>query len=290
MSKYLISTDSTADLSAEYVKEHGIPIHPLYYYVNGEQYGAGRELPLKEFFDGMRNDAKVSTSASTPEVCKQLFEQQVSEGYDVLHLSFSSGLSCSYQSACIAADEVMESHPGARIVVIDTLCASGGQGLLVYFAVKLKEEGKSLDEVAQWVNDNIQHLCHQFTVDDLKYLYRGGRISKMVQILGTLINVKPVLHVDEAGKLIPVGNVRGRRKSLNALIDNMGAHIDGYAQDTVMITHGDCVEDAEYVAAQVKERFGVKEVIINYLSPTIGSHAGPGTLALFHLGDSRAIK
>ena len=135
-----------------------------------------------------------------------------------------------------------------------------------------------------------QNFVHIFTVDDLKYLYRGGRISKTVQILGTLINVKPVLHVDEAGKLIPVGNVRGRRKSLNALIDNMGAHIDGYNNDTIMITHGDCIEDAEYVAAQVKERFGVKEVIINYLSPTIGSHAGPGTLALFHLGDSRAIK
>ena len=158
MNKYLISTDSTADLSEAYITEHNIPIHPLYYYVNGEQFGDGHELPFKEFFDKMRHDAKVSTSASTPEICKKLFEEQVSAGYDVLHLSFSSGLSCSYQSACIAAEEVMESHPGSRIVVIDTLCASGGKGLLVYYAVKLKEEGKSLDEVAQWVNDNIQHL------------------------------------------------------------------------------------------------------------------------------------
>lgn len=289
MNKYLISTDSTADLSAEYVREHGIPIHPLYYYVNDVQYGAGHEMPLKEFFDGMRHDAKVSTSASTPDVCKQIFEEQVNAGYDVLHLGFSSGLSCSYQSACIAAEEVMESHPGSRIVVIDTLCAAGGQGLMVYYAVKLKEEGKSLDEVVAWVKDNIQHLCHQFTVEDLKYLYKGGRISKTVQILGTLINVKPVLHVTEEGKLAPAGNVRGRKKSLNALVDNMGAHIAGYGNETVMISHGDCIEDAEYVAGLVKERFGVKNVIINYLDPTIGSHSGPGTVALFHLGDTRSI-
>lgn len=289
MGKYIISTDSTADMLDSYVEKFNIAIHPLYYYVNDEQFGAGHELPLKEFFNDMRNDAKVSTSASNPDVCKQIFTKQVEEGYEVLHLGFSSGLSCSYQNACIAAADVMDSHPGSRIVVIDTLCASGGQGLLVYKAALLKEQGKSLDEVADWVRANIQHTCHQFTVEDLKYLWRGGRISKTVQILGTLINVKPVLHVDEEGHLVSVGNVRGRKKSLNALIDNMGAHIAGYDNDVVFITHGDCLDDAEYVASQVKERFGVKEVVINYLSPTIGSHAGPGTIALFHMGDSRKV-
>ncbi len=289
MSKYIISTDSTADMLDSYVEKYNIAIHPLYYYVNGQQYGAGHELPLKEFFTDMRNDAKVSTSASNPDVCRQIFTKQVEEGYEVLHLGFSSGLSCSYQNACIAAEEVMDSHPGSRIVVIDTLCASGGQGLLVYKAALLKEQGKTLDEVAEWVRENIQHICHQFTVEDLKYLWRGGRISKTVQILGTLINVKPVLHVDEEGHLVSVGNVRGRKKSLNALIDNMGAHIAGYDNDVVFLTHGDCIEDAEYVANQIKERFGVKEVVINYLSPTIGSHAGPGTIALFHMGDSRKV-
>ncbi len=289
MNKYIISTDSTGDIHPDLVKKHNIILHPLYYYVNGEQYGAGHELPMKEFFDSMRNDAKVSTSASNPDVIRTLFEQQVGEGYEVLHLSFSSGLSCSYQNAVMVANEVMENHPGSRIVVIDTLAASGGQGLIAYKAILLKEQGKTLDEVADWVRENIQHTCHQFTVEDLKYLWRGGRISKTVQILGTLINVKPVLHVDEEGHLVPVGNVRGRKKSLNALLDNMASQLGGVENDVVFINHGDCIEDAEYVAQQVRERFGIQNIVINYISPTIGSHSGPGTLALFHMGKSRNV-
>ncbi len=290
MRPYIISTDSTADLTESYIKAHNITIHPLYYYVNDQLYGGGNELPLKDFYDAMRNDAKTSTSASNPDFIMKTFEQQVTDGYDVLHLSFSSGLSCSYQNAAMCAAETLDKHPDARIEVIDTLCAAPGQGLLVYYAVKMKEEGKSLDEVAAWVRENMLHICHQFTVEDLKYLWRGGRISKSTQILGTLINVKPVLHVDNEGHLIPLRNVRGRKKSLNALVENMADHVADYNQDVVFIGHGDCIEDAEYVANLVKERFGTKEVVINYISPTIGAHSGPGTLALFHLGDSREAK
>ena len=186
--------------------------------------------------------------------------------------------------------ELRASYPEAKIIVIDSLCASLGEGLLVHYAVQMKEERKSIEEISEWVENNRLHICHQFTVDDLIYLHRGGRIKKSIAILGTLINVKPVMHVDNEGRLVPLNNVRGRKKSLNALVDNMGAAIEGCKNDWVFISHGDALEDAEYVRNLVQERFGVQNFIINPVSPTIGSHSGPGTIALFYFGNQRLMR
>lgn len=288
MRDFIISTDSTADLPDSYIREHKLAIHPLYYTVEGVQYGGqNNNLPMATFFNMMRNGSIPTTSASNPDVIVNTFRSQVEAGYDVLHLSFSSGLSCSYNNACVMAREVMEDHPEARIEVIDTLSASLGQGLLVHCALQMKEQGKTLDEIKDWVNSNKLHMCHQFTVEDLKYLWRGGRISKTVAILGTLINVKPVLHMDDEGHLVPLINVRGRKKSLMSLIDNMEAQMGDYKNEYVFISHGDCEPDALFLAEQVKARFGIDAMIINNISPTIGSHSGPGTVALFHFGTKR---
>ena len=287
MRDYIISTDSTADLPDDYVKQHNITVHPLYYVLDDFQYGGERMIPKHEFYQRMRDGAIATTCASNPDVVSSLFTREVEAGYDILHIGFSSALSSSYNNAAVVSREVMEAHPEAKITVIDSLAASLGQGLLVHYAVKLKEEGKSLEEVAEWVENNKLHICHQFTVEDLKYLYRGGRISKSVAILGTLINVKPVLHVDNEGRLVPMSNVRGRKKSLNTLVANMAAQIGDYKNEIIFIGHGDSLEDAEYVRDKIKEQFGIDSFIVDYISPTIGAHSGPGTIALFHLGEAR---
>ena len=225
--------------------------------------------------------------ASNPDFVQNTFKKAIDAGYDILHLSFSSALSSSYNTAAVAAREICEENPNARIVVIDSLCASLGQGLLVHKAVMMKEAGKSMDEILTWIQDNRLYFCHEFTVDDLFNLHRGGRVSKATAIIGTLINVKPVLHVDDEGRLMPVENVRGRKKSLIALVDHMEEKIGDFKNDTVFISHGDCLEDAEFVRDLVTKRFGITNFIINYVSPTIGAHSGPGTVALFYMGTHR---
>lgn len=285
--KYIISTDSTADLPDSYIKEHGIVIQFLSYAFGDEVYGAGNQMEPHAFYERMRSGEMPTTNACIPNEVQHSFETYLAEGYDILHISFSSGLSASYNNARIAANELMEQYPERKILLIDSLCASLGQGLLVHYAVTMKENGKTMEEVAEWLEQNKLHLCHQFTVDDLYHLHRGGRVSKATAILGTLINVKPVLHVDDEGHLTSVCNVRGRKKSLIKLVDNMEAQIEGFQNDIIFISHGDCLEDAEFVAAQVRERFGIENIMINYVSPTIGSHSGPGTVALFHLGRNR---
>ena len=291
MRDFVIITETTADLPASYIEENGLIIAPLYYQIGDTVYGEEKHMELKEFFDAMRNGAAPTTSASNPDTLRKLYIEIIESGKDILHLAFSSGLSCSYNNASFVANDISEEYPDAKITVIDTLCASLGQGLIVNSAVQMKKQGKSIDEIAAWVESKKLNLCHQFTVDDLIYLYRGGRLKKSSAILGTIINIKPVLHVDNEGHLVPLTKVRGRKKSLNALVDNMVAALEGYDYDFenewVYISHGDCQEDAEYVKAQIEERIGVKNFMINYLSPTIGSHSGPGTVALFHYGKAR---
>ncbi|MBR4343478.1 MAG: DegV family protein [Lachnospiraceae bacterium] len=283
---FIISTDSTSDFPASFIKENNLVIHKLHYIVDGETYGDEKELEIRDFFNRMRKGATVSTFATNPDKSKEIFRKQLSEGYDVLHIAFSSGLSSAYSNSVTAAEEVLSEFPDGRIEVIDSLCASGGQGLYVWYALKLQKEGKSMDEIIKWLNSHKMNLCHSFTVDDLSYLHRGGRISKTEKVFGTLLNIKPVLHVDNDGKLVSVTNVRGRKKALNALVDQMESHLGSFRDknDLIIITHGDCLSDAEYVRDQVKERFGYKNFMLGYLTPTIGSHAGPGTLALFYLG------
>lgn len=287
MNKFIITTDTTCDLPQEYLSQHNIVLIPLYYSFNGQIYGDKNEMEPKEFYDTMRKGAMPTTMAVNPDTAREVFTKLLDEGYDILHIAFSSGLSGSCSVAATTARELCEERPDAKIVVIDSLCASLGEGLLIYKATQLKESGMTLDELAAWLESNKLNLCHIFTVDDLHHLHRGGRVSKTAAIIGTLINVKPVLHVDNEGHLVPLVNVRGRKKSLISLVDQMEKRIKGYQNDIVFISHGDCLEDAEYVASQIKERFGIDQFIINYVSPTIGSHSGPGTVALFFMGDVR---
>ena len=289
MKDFLISTDTTADLPESFVKDNNIDIHTLFYAFGDVIYGTDNIMPEKEFFDRMRNGEMPTTMACNPEDCKTIFEKRVNEGFDILHIAFSSALSSSCNNACIAANEVMEEHPGSRIVVIDSLSASMGEGLMVYKAIQMKKNGSSMDEIIDFLNSHILNFVHNFTVDDLNHLSRGGRVSKATAIIGTLASIKPVLHVNNEGKLINIGKVRGRKKSLIALVDRMEEHIGSYRDknDVVFISHGDCIEDAQFVADLVRERFGIENIWINYICPTIGSHSGPGTVALFFMGDSR---
>lgn len=291
MNPYVIMTDTTADLPESYIREHELSILSLNYILEGKTYDREHPLEVKEFYAKMRTGSMPTTSQVNPEQARSTIYAYLEKGLDVLYIAFSSGLSGTYNSGRIAAEEIAEDgiFPERKIVVVDSLCASLGEGLLVHKAVMLKEAGKSLDEVADWVEQNKLHICHNFTVDDLFHLHRGGRVSKATAILGTMMNVKPVLHVDDAGHLIAIGKVHGRKKSISALVDRMAEQIKGYEDqnDVIFISHGDCIEDAEYLKRLVQEKFGSKKFLINDVGPTIGAHSGPGTLALFFVGEPR---
>lgn len=289
MSDYVISTDSTCDLPYSFLNEHKVLIHALEYTDGTTNNEDGPSTDLQQFYQNMRNGIQYMTNASNPVRITKTFRSVLDEGKDILHIGFSSGLSSSFNNAAIVANDLAEDYPDRKIIALDSLAASMGQGLLVYYACKKKEEGASIDEVADWLKDNILHACHQFTVDDLKYLMRGGRVSKVSWLLGTLINIKPVLHVDDEGHLIPVAKVRGRKKSLTTLVDNMEATMGSYRDknEVILISHCDCYEDAKFVGDLITERFGFTNIVYNYINTVIGSHSGPGTVALFFLGDKR---
>lgn len=290
MKDYIIITDNTCDLDAAFYKEHNIPIIMLPYSIDGVVYGMENSIPMKEFYDSIRNGKMPTTMAANPETYRNTFKKYLDEGYDVLFISFSSSLSSTCSNAVLAANELNEEYTGVSVTVIDSLCASLGEGLLLYKAVMAKEAGKSLKEVTDYIEAIKLKICHYFTVNDLHHLHRGGRVSKATAIVGTLINVKPVLYVSDEGKLLPACNVRGRKKSLNTLISYMKEHFKSPSEDdVVMICHGDCIDDAEYVAEQIKKEFGIENIIISYASQTIGSHAGPELVAVFFVGDSRHI-
>ena len=289
---FKITTDSTADLPVEYLQEHNVGCMPISYIVDGITYGRDRELDWKDFYSMMRNDGKMpTTSQINPAEAKEYFEEFIKTDKEILHLAFSSGLSGTYGNLCIAAEEIMEEHADCRIIVVDSLCASMGEGLFVHKAVKMRDEGKTIEETADWLRTNVQSFVHVFTVDDLFHLYRGGRVSKAAAVIGTMAGIKPKLHVDSEGHLIVIGKVRGRKKSLNALVDymeeKMGSYLSENRQDYVFISHGDALEDAEYVRDQIKEKFGIDNFLINNIGPTVGAHSGPGTIALFFMGESR---
>ena len=238
-------------------------------------------------YAGLRAGEAASTAAANPQQWEEALEPVLASGEDALILAFSSGLSTTYQSACIAADEMKERFPERKILVVDSLCASLGQGLLAYYAARKRDEGLGLEELKAWLEDNKLHLCHWFTVNDLMYLKRGGRINAATAIMGTMLSIKPILHVDNEGHLVSVGKARGRKASIAALADKAAELGKGYDNSVMFISHGDCLEDAQALAELVKERCGVKEVYINYVGAVIGSHSGPGTLALFFLGQHR---
>lgn len=288
---FKLVTDNTADLPLEYLRLHDVDYMFLSYILDGQAYAKGKELGWKEFYALMRSGKMPTTSQVNPDEAKSFFEECIKENQEILYLAFSSGLSGTCNSARIAAEEVMEEHPGVKILVVDSLCASLGEGLFVHKAVQLRDKGKSLEETVEWLEEHKLNVVHAFTVDDLFHLFRGGRVSRATAIVGTLASIKPRLHVDNEGHLIVIGKVRGRRKSLNSLVDYMEEKMGSWTQenkdDYIFISHGDALEDAEYVRDQIKERFGMEHFLINNIGPTIGAHSGPGTIALFFMGESR---
>lgn len=284
---YQIITDSCCDFPTPMYETLGLSFVPLSVEFRGETNDDRNDDSLKEMYDGLRSGQAAKTSAVNPSRWGEVIEPALSAGQDVLVLAFSSGLSTTYQSAVIAAEELGEKYPERTIRVVDTLCASMGQGLLVWYACKKRDEGLSLEELYSWVMENRLHLCHWFTVDDLMYLKRGGRISAATALVGTMLQIKPLLHVDDEGHLISMAKARGRKAAIDALVRKAQELGAGYDNSTMFISHGDCREDAEYLAQQLKEKCGVKEVVISYVGAVIGSHSGPGTLALFFLGSHR---
>ena len=284
---YQIITDSCCDFPTPMYETLGLSFVPLSVEFRGETNDDRNDDSLKEMYDGLRSGQAAKTSAVNPNRWGEVIEPALSAGQDVLVLAFSSGLSTTYQSAVIAAEELGEKYPERTIRVVDTLCASMGQGLLVWYACKKRDEGLSLDALYSWVMENRLHLCHWFTVDDLMYLKRGGRISAATALVGTMLQIKPLLHVDDEGHLISMSKARGRKAAIDALVRKAQELGAGYDNSTMFISHGDCREDAEYLAQQLKEKCGVKEVVISYVGAVIGSHSGPGTLALFFLGSHR---
>lgn len=287
MRDYVITVNSTVDLPKEWLEERKVPVIPLKYTIDNETYTDMEGLSSKEFFGKLRDGKMATTSQINPEEARAQLEPFLKEGKDVLHLGFSSGLSGTYNSMRIAGEELKEEYPEAKIIIIDTLCACLGEGVLLYKALQQKASGKTIEETAKWVEENKLHICHNVTVADLFHLHRGGRISKASAVLGSVVQIKPIIHMDENGKLQVVGKERGRKKSLNKIVDMAVEQIKGWDNDIAMITHGDCQEDAEYVAKLVRERLGIENILINNIGTVIGSHTGPGVVAVFVMGNKR---
>ena len=284
---YQIITDSCCDFPKEVYGELKLTMVPLSVEFRGEVYDDKNDDSLKEMYDGLRAGEVAKTAAVNPDRWTAAMEPSLAAGQDVLVLAFSSGLSTTYQSAVIAAQELREKYPERKIFTVDTLSASMGQGLLVWYACQKRDAGMTVEELYAWVEDAKLHLCHWFTVDDLMYLKRGGRVSAATALVGTMLQIKPVLHMDNEGHLISMAKARGRKASLDALARKVQELGQGYDNSTMFISHGDCREDAEYLARVLKEQYGVKEVRIGYVGAVIGSHSGPGTVALFFLGQHR---
>ena len=287
MRDYIIVTDSSADLSPEMSAELGLATVQLEVLVEGEKTQANNAVDIKDVYAQLRAKKSASTSAANIETFLELFEELLQKDVDLLYLGFSSGLSSTFGAGALAMQELAEKYPDRKLYAVDTLCASMGQGLLVYYAAQMKAAGADIDAVRDWVEDSKLHLSHWFTVDDLFFLKRGGRVSAATAVVGSLLSIKPVMHVDNAGKLINVSKVRGRKAAVDALFDKMKATMIEGKNDVAFISHGDCIADAEYLANRLRTELGVPDVKINYVGPVIGAHSGPGTLALFFLGTER---
>ena len=287
MSNYQIITDSGCDLPLSMRQQLNIQMVSLTLRFREQELQDSVSDEIRSFYESLRAGELASTAAVNPDGWERVMEPVLEAGQDALVLTFSSGLSTTYQSAVIAAEELKEKYPQRHIRVVDTRCASLGQGLLLWYACRKRDEGMELGELASWVEDTKKNLCQWFTVDDLMYLKRGGRIGAATAIVGTMLGIKPILHVDDEGHLINVAKVRGRKASIEALADKLGQLGLPGQNDTVFICHGDCLEDAQRLETILKEKHGVKEVFIGYTGAVIGSHSGPGTLAVFFLGEIR---
>lgn len=289
MRDFVITTESNSDLPNSYIRENHIGVIPHYYQVEDRVYGDGVELSCKDFYDQMRKHKSVSTMPSNPIVIERIFQEYAEDGKDVLHISFSSALSPGYENVQTTADKVMKEHPEMNILLIDTLSASLAEALVIMKAVQLKKEGCSLEDTAKALKEFVPHCCVFFTVDDLNHLYRGGRLSKTTAVVGTLANIKPILYINDEGKLVSLSKSIGRVKSLQMLADLMGEHLGEYKdkQITIGIIHGDCESDALHLQNYIKDKYGYENFMIQPIGPSIGAHSGPGTVALAFLGDKR---
>lgn len=290
MNEYMILTDSSCDLPASIVEQQCLKIQPLVVTVDGTEYRNypdERELSSVQFYEMLRAGKMAFTSAINVDMFLDSMTPCLQDGKDILYLGFSSALSSTYQNACIAAQELREQFPERTIRCIDSKCASMGQGLLVYLAAQKRQQGLSIGELADFVEQTTMHLCHWFTVDDLHFLKRGGRISATTASVGSILHIKPVLHVDDEGRLINVDKVRGRQAAIKSLFEKIRTTATDIGKQTIMISHGDCLADADYLAAMVQNELHPKEIIINPIGPVIGAHSGPGTLAIFFLGTQR---
>lgn len=288
MQNYIILTDSGTDFTAEMIKELDVIQLELTIIVEGEEPKPNNKVDFKELYEMLRAKKKATTSAINVEDFKDAIRPYLDEGKDILYLGFSSGLSSTYHSGKLACEELSEEYPDRKLYAVDTLCASLGQGLLVYHAAKMRLDGASIEEVRDFAESKKLNICHWFTVDDLFFLKRGGRVGAATAVLGTVLGIKPIMHVSNEGKLVKTTTARGRRASIDALCEKAKAGaLDAKAKLVAFISHGDCEEDAKYLADKVKKEAGFKDVIIGYVGSVIGSHSGPGTLALFYVGAER---
>ena len=290
MRDYIIVTDATSDIPNEMANEINVKVVPMSFSLgekNYNHYPDYRELDIKTFYDKQRAGQTSLTTQINVAVYLDFFEEIIKSDKDVLYISFSSALSSTYQSSVLAAKELNEKYPDFKIITIDSKAATLGETLLVKLAAQKKSEGMNIEDLSKWVDDNHLKVCHYFTVDDLNHLKRGGRMTAMTAFIGTALDIKPILHVNDEGKLIPLDKVRGRKKALKVLFNYLAELSENLEEQTIFIGHGDCIEDARYLESLIKEAYKVKEVIIHPIGPIIGSHTGPGAITLFFLGKHR---
>ena len=290
MRDYVIMTDSCCDLTDQMARDLELEVLPLTMHMDGQDYPndlAGTAISNQEFYKRIRAGKLATTSAVNVGQFQDAMRRVLESGRDIVCVCFSSALSTTYQSAVIAAEDLRAEFPEAEIHVVDSLSASLGQGLLLYLAVEQKRKGLTAAELAKWVEDNRLTVCHWFTVDDLNFLKRGGRVSATTALLGTMLSIKPIMHTSDEGKLVPVSKARGRKAAIAALLDKIEALGIHPEKQTMFICHADCEEDAKAVAQTIQDRFGTPTVHINYIGPVIGSHTGPHTMGIFFVGTQR---
>lgn len=290
MNNYCIVTESTADLTSELIERFDISVIPMRFCVDDIEYvnyPDNRDLTPKQLYDMLREGKTSTTSAVNIADFEEYFTPILESGKDILYLAFSSALSSTYATSLLAAESLQEKFPERKIITVDTKCAAMGEGLIVCKAAKLKQQGMKIEEVAKWAEEHRANVVQWFTVDDLMHLYRGGRVSAISAHMGTALGIKPLLHVDEEGYLKAMQKVRGRKKALDALCDVMGERKNDMTGELVFISHGDCIEDAKYLAEQIKSKYSPEEIYIGDVGPVIGSHTGPGVVTLFFFGNDR---
>lgn len=290
MRDFVIVTDSTSDIPDDMAKKLNIKVVPMSFTIGDKTYNHypdSRELDIKTFYDKLRAGNVSLTAQINAAVYVDFFEEIIKLDMDILYISFSSALSSTYESSVTASKELLDKYPDFNIICIDSKSAALGETLLVYSAAQKKQEGMNIKEIANWVEENHLKICHFFTVDDLNHLKRGGRLTAMSAFIGTALDIKPILHVNDDGKLIPIDKIRGRKKALKVLFNYLSDLGEDIESQTIFIAHGDCIQEARYLESLIRETYNVKDVIIHHIGPIIGSHTGPGSVLLFFFGKHR---